>query len=57
MINLRDNVIPVMNLRVQFGMNAFEDSSETCIAVLKQPGVSARYAWASRLKTSPGSWI
>lgn len=34
-INLRGNVIPVMDLRVKFGMEAIEDTSETCIIVVE----------------------
>jgi purine-binding chemotaxis protein CheW len=33
-INLRGRVIPVMDLRVKFGMEATEDTSETCIIVV-----------------------
>ncbi len=34
-INLRGNVIPVMDLRVKFGMEAIDDTSETCIIVVE----------------------
>jgi purine-binding chemotaxis protein CheW len=34
-INLRGNVIPVMDLRVKFGLEAIEDTSETCIIVVE----------------------
>ncbi len=34
-INLRGRVIPVMDLRVKFGMEATEDTSETCIIVVE----------------------
>jgi purine-binding chemotaxis protein CheW len=34
-INLRGTVIPVMDLRIKFGMEAIEDTSETCIIVVE----------------------
>jgi purine-binding chemotaxis protein CheW len=34
-INLRGNVIPVMDLRVKFEMEAIKDTSETCIIVVE----------------------
>ncbi|MBT4512600.1 MAG: purine-binding chemotaxis protein CheW [Chloroflexi bacterium] len=34
-INLRGTVIPVMDLRIKFGMEAIESTSETCIIVVE----------------------
>ena len=34
-INLRGRIIPVLNLRVKFGMEVIEDTDETCIIVVE----------------------
>ena len=34
-INLRGKIIPVVDLRVKFGMEAIEDTEETCIIVVE----------------------
>lgn len=34
-INLRGNVVPVVDLRLKFGMSAVEDTVDTCIVVLE----------------------
>ncbi len=34
-INLRGKIIPVVDLRVKFGMDAVEDTEETCIIVVE----------------------
>jgi len=34
-INLRGRIIPVLDLRTRFGMEAIEDSEETCIIVVE----------------------
>ena len=38
-INLRGQVIPVVDLRVKFGMETVEDTDETCIIVVQTGGV------------------
>ncbi len=38
-VNLRGKVIPVVDLRMKFGMNATEDTEETCIIVVDVNGV------------------
>lgn len=37
-INLRGRVIPVVQLRVKFGMNTVEETNETCIIVVQVNG-------------------
>ena len=37
-VNLRGKIIPVTNLRLKFGMEQCDDSSETCIIVVKTHG-------------------
>ena len=38
-INLRGNVIPVIDLRLKFGMQAIEQTEETCIIVVDVEGL------------------
>jgi purine-binding chemotaxis protein CheW len=38
-INLRGKVIPIVDLRAKFGMEAVEQTDETCIIVVKTNGV------------------
>jgi purine-binding chemotaxis protein CheW len=38
-INLRGKVIPIMDLRLKFGMEATEQAAETCIIVVQVHGV------------------
>ena len=38
-INLRGKVIPVVDLRLKFGMEAIEQTSETCIIVVQAEGM------------------
>lgn len=38
-INLRGKVIPIMDLRLKFGMKATEQAAETCIIVVQLHGV------------------
>jgi purine-binding chemotaxis protein CheW len=35
-LNLRGKIVPVMNLRLRFDLNAVEDSEETCIIVVQE---------------------
>ena len=37
-INLREKVMPVVDLRLKFGMGAKEDTEETCIIVVEIVG-------------------
>ena len=39
-VNLRGKVIPVMDLRVKFGMEAEEETEETCIIVVLVEGIA-----------------
>jgi purine-binding chemotaxis protein CheW len=39
-INLRGRVIPVVDLRLKFGMEGKEDTERTCIIVVEIPGAS-----------------
>ena len=39
-VNLRGKVIPVMDLRVKFGMEAIEETDETCIIVVLVEGIA-----------------
>ena len=41
-INLRGRVIPVVDLRVKFGVSTAEDTERTCIVVVQVQGKSAR---------------
>ncbi len=34
-LNLRGNIVPVMNLRTRFGLEMVEDTEETCIIVIQ----------------------
>jgi purine-binding chemotaxis protein CheW len=38
-INLRGKVIPIVDLRAKFGMEAVEQTEETCIIVVKTDGI------------------
>ncbi|MDZ7260508.1 MAG: chemotaxis protein CheW [candidate division KSB1 bacterium] len=38
-INLRGKVIPIMDLRLKFGMDAMGQTDETCIIVVKAQGI------------------
>lgn len=36
-INLRGGVVPVVDLRIKFGMNIMEDTVDTCIVIIEVP--------------------
>lgn len=36
-INLRGGVVPVVDLRIKFGMNVMEDTVNTCIVIIEVP--------------------
>ena len=35
-LNLRGKIVPIMNLRVRFGLPTVEDTEETCIIVIQE---------------------
>lgn len=35
-LNLRGKIVPVMNLRIRFGLQAVEDTDETCVIVVQE---------------------
>lgn len=35
-LNLRGKIVPIMNLRVRFGLQTVEDTDETCIIVIQE---------------------
>ncbi|MBO6793847.1 MAG: purine-binding chemotaxis protein CheW [Balneolaceae bacterium] len=35
-LNLRGKIVPIMNLRVRFGLHTIEDTEETCIIVIQE---------------------
>lgn len=35
-LNLRGKIVPIMNLRVRFGLPRVEDTEETCIIVIQE---------------------
>jgi len=35
-LNLRGKIVPVMNLRLRFGLPAIEDTNETCVIVVQE---------------------
>jgi purine-binding chemotaxis protein CheW len=35
-LNLRGKIVPVMNLRLRFGLNHIEDTDETCVIVVQE---------------------
>ncbi|KMY66787.1 chemotaxis protein CheW [Desulfocarbo indianensis] len=43
-INLRGQIIPVVDLRLKFGMEAMEHDQRTCIVVVEVPGLKGRNA-------------
>jgi len=43
-INLRGRVIPVVDLRLKFGMESMEHDQRTCIIVVEVPGLKGRSA-------------
>ena len=46
-INLRGKVIPVVDLRIKFGMDAVEDTERTCIIVVQVDGKSGKIIMGS----------
>jgi purine-binding chemotaxis protein CheW len=43
-INLRGNIIPVIDLRLKFGMETLADTPKTCIVVLEVAGAAAPFS-------------
>ena len=54
-INLRGKVVPVIDLRLKFGMPAAEYTQRTCIIVTQVRGESGAASWASWSTAFPKS--